>query len=162
VKLPFLRHTNPRRIIEGGVLILLGGAILLLIPVEIQRISGMETKLSPSFLPSTVAILLILMGLALVIQGILPPRPVESKSTFTSRESTFRVLLSIVLLIVYSILFPIIGFVATSALFFFIYAYLFGMRNLIKMTGGGIAASVIVWLFFEKLFNIPLPHGVLF
>ncbi|MCD6122640.1 MAG: tripartite tricarboxylate transporter TctB family protein [Spirochaetales bacterium] len=155
MKMPYLR-----RIIEGGVLILIGGIILLLIPSEIQTFSRMETVMSPSFLPIVVAVLLMIMGAGLILQGFFNVQKDQSKNF--QPTSIIRVVLAIIFLVAYTFLFPLIGFVVTSALFFFLYAYLFGMHNLFKIVSGGVIASVIVWAFFEKLFNIPLPHGILF
>ena len=100
------------------------------------------------------------MGLGLILQGFLGVWQ-EGALAF-SLSGIFKVVLAILFLIAYTILFPLFGFVITSTLFFISYAYLFGLHNIIKLVSGGIIASVTVWLFFEKLFNIPLPHGILF
>jgi hypothetical protein len=74
----------------------------------------------------------------------------------------FRVGLSVILMIVYTVLFPRLGFVVTSGLFVGFYAYLFGSRSILKIAISIIAVPLVIWLFFEVLFRIPLPHGVLF
>ena len=155
-----MRQPYPRRLIEGAVLIGLGAFILILIPSQIQTIPGMETETSPSFLPTVLAVLIMLMGAGLILQGFLSKR--RDAPPDLSRVVVFRVGLSVVLLIVYTILFPRLGFVVTSGLFVGIYAYLFGSRSILKIAVSMIAVPVLTWLFFELLFRIPLPHGILF
>lgn len=155
-----MRQPYQRRLIEGIVLIGLGALILLLIPSQIQSIPGMETETSPSFLPTVLAVLIMLMGAGLIIQGFLSSR--RDTPPELSRVVVFRVGLSVVLLIVYTVVFPRLGFVVTSGLFVGIYAYLFGSRSMLKIAISMIAVPVIIWLFFELLFRIPLPHGILF
>jgi putative tricarboxylic transport membrane protein len=155
-----VRQLYLRRLIEGAVLIGLGALILLLIPSQIVNIPGMETETSPSFLPTVLAVLIMIMGAGLIVQGFLSSRR-DTPPDF-SRVVVFRVGLSVVLLIVYAILFPRLGFVVTSGLLVGIYAYLFGSRSILKIAISMIAVPVVIWLFFELLFRIPLPHGILF
>lgn len=155
-----MRRPYPRRLIEGTVLIGLGALILILIPSQIRNIPGMETATSPSFLPAVLAVLLVLMGAGLIVQGFLSPR--TDAPPDLSRVVVFRVGLSAVLLIVYTTLFPRLGFVVTSGLFVGVYAYLFGSRSILKIAISVVAVPVVIWLFFELVFRIPLPHGILF
>ena len=155
-----MRQLYLRRLIEGAVLIGLGALILILIPSQIRNIPGMETETSPSFIPSVVAVLLVLLGGGLIVQGFLSPR--RETPPDLSRVVVFRVGLSVVLLIVYTVLFPRLGFVVTSGLFVGIYAYLFGSRSILKIAISVVVVPVVIWLFFEILFRIPLPHGILF
>lgn len=155
-----MRQLYLRRLIEGVVLIGLGVLILILIPSQIQTIPGMETETSPSFLPSVLAVLIMIMGAGLIAQGFLSSK--RDTPPDLSKVVVFRVGLSVVLLIVYTVLFPRLGFVVTSGLFVGIYAYLFGSRSILKIAGSMIAVPVAIWLFFELLFRIPLPHGILF
>jgi putative tricarboxylic transport membrane protein len=155
-----VRQPYLRRLIEGIVLIGLGVLILVLIPSQIRNIPGMETETSPSFIPSVVAILLMLLGGGLILHGFLSPR--RDAPPDLSRLVLFRVGLSVVLLIVYTILFPRLGFVVTSGLIVGAYAYLFGSRSVLKIALSVLVVPVAIWLFFEILFRIPLPHGILF
>jgi putative tricarboxylic transport membrane protein len=155
-----VRRPYPRRLIEGAVLIGLGALILLLIPSQIQNIPGMETETSPSFLPVLLAILIMIMGAGLIVQGFFSSS--RDASPDLSRVVVFRVGLSVVLLIVYTVVFPRLGFVVTSGVFVGIYAYLFGSRSILKIGISMVAVPVGIWLFFELLFRIPLPHGILF
>jgi putative tricarboxylic transport membrane protein len=155
-----VRQPYPRRLIEGAVLIGLGALILVLIPSQIRNIPGMETDTSPSFLPAVLAILIMIGGAGLILQGFLSSR--RDASQDLSRVVVLRVGLSVVLLILYTVVFPRLGFVVTSGVFVGIYAYLFGSRSILKIAISMVAVPVVIWVFFELLFRIPLPHGVLF
>jgi putative tricarboxylic transport membrane protein len=120
----------------------------------------METDTSPSFLPSVLAVLIMAMGAGLILQGFFSSR--RDAPPDLSRVVVFRVGASVVLLILYTVVFPRLGFVVTSGIFVGIYAYLFGSRSILKITLSMVAVPVVIWLFFELLFNIPLPHGILF
>ena len=149
---------------EGIVLILIGSTILLLIPSQIDSISGMTIRVTPSFLPAVLGFSLMLVGLGLLIQSFRKKAPQQSRENTQDFSSTsfLRGLLAAVLLIVYTLLFPRFGFLVTSALFMGIFIYLFGARSILKISLSMILVPVGVWLFFEKLFHIPLPHGLLF
>lgn len=120
----------------------------------------METDTSPSFLPAVLAILIMIVGAGLILQGFLSSR--RDASQDLSRVVVLRVGLSVVLLILYTVVFPRLGFVVTSGVFVGIYAYLFGSRSILKIAISMVAVPVVIWVFFELLFRIPLPHGVLF
>lgn len=145
---------------EGGVVFLIGVFILLLIPFQVETIPGMETEMSPSFLPTVIAIALMAAGGGIVALTLLSPI-VRPPQLFPRMES-LRVFLSVVLLLSYTYLFSRLGFVVTSAIFIGIFAYLFGSRSIVKITLCMGLFPVAVWLFFEKLFRIPLPHGIIF
>jgi putative tricarboxylic transport membrane protein len=155
-----VRRPYLRRLIEGLVLIGLGVLILILIPSQIQNIPGMETETSPSFVPTVLAVLIMLMGAGLIVQGFMSPR--RDAPPDLSRVVVFRVGLSVILLIVYTIVFPRLGFVVSSGLLVGVYAYLFGSRSILKIGVSMVAVPVVIWIFFELVFRIPLPHGILF
>ncbi len=155
-----MRRSYLRPLIEGAVLIGLGALILILIPSQIRNIPGMETATPPSFLPAVLSILIMIVGAGLILQGFLSPR--RDAPQDLSRVVVLRVGLSVVLLILYTVVFPRLGFVVTSGVFVGIYAYLFGSRSILKIAISMAAVPVAIWLFFELLFRIPLPHGILF
>ena len=155
-----MRQPYLRRLSEGAVLIGLGALILVLIPSQIQNIPGMETETSPSFLPALLAVLIIVMGAGLIAQGFFSSR--RDAPSDLSRVVMFRIGLSVVLLILYTVVFPRLGFVVSSGVFVGIYAYLFGSRSILKIAISMIAVPIGIWLFFEILFRIPLPHGILY
>ena len=156
-----MTRLDPRRLGEGLIFVVIGAAILLLIPSQIDTIPGMETEMPPSFLPTVVAIALMAVGIALAVPAFLRSGTKGDASSFDLHGS-LRVLLSIALLVAYALLFPRLGFVVTSGLFMGIFTFFFGARSVVKIALGVILVPVCVWLFFEMLFRIPLPHGILY
>jgi putative tricarboxylic transport membrane protein len=158
VKKPHIRSLG-----EGIALVLIGAAVLLLIPSQIDTVSVMRTQMSPAFLPVVLGVALSLVGLGLVIQAfrIRSVQQAQVGPAF-SRHAFLRVALAAVLLVVYTLLFPRLGFVVTSGLFMGIFIYIFGLRSIFKIGLSMVLVPLGVWLFFEKLFRIPLPHGLLF
>jgi hypothetical protein len=106
------------------------------------------------------AVMIMLLGAGLIARGFVSSR--QEPAPDLSRSVVFRVGMAAILLILYTILFPRLGFVVTSGLFVGIYAYLFGSRSVLKIAISVVAVPVAIWLFFEVLFRIPLPHGILF
>ncbi|MCP4400848.1 MAG: tripartite tricarboxylate transporter TctB family protein [bacterium] len=146
--------------IEGIVITAIGAVILALIPSQVEKMPGMATQMSPSFFPTIAAVLLIVLGIVLISQSFV--KSSVQQPIRISRNAVLRVILAALLLIAYTYLFQHLGFVVTSALFFGIFAYMFGSRNFLEITISMVLVPVVVWLFFEMLFKIPLPHGILF
>ncbi len=145
---------------EGIIVTMIGVVIVVLIPSQIEEMPGMATQMSPSFFPTVAAVFLIILGIAMIYQSFLQSG--AQKSVDITRNAVLRVILAAALLVAYTYLFQHIGFVVTSALFFVIFAYIFGSRSYLKIVISMILIPVAVWLFFEMLFKIPLPHGILF
>ncbi|HUV09054.1 MAG TPA: tripartite tricarboxylate transporter TctB family protein [Spirochaetia bacterium] len=145
---------------EGIAISALGVLILTLIPSQIQVFKGMETVMSPSFLPTIIGIILIALGAGLILQSF--RKPLKLASQKITKAALIRAVVSIGLLILYAVFFSYIGFVVTSALFLGLFAFLFGSRSIPKTAFTMVLIPTLVWLCIEKLFNIPLPHGILF
>ena len=155
-----MTRLDPRRLGEGLIFVVIGAAILLLVPSQIDTIPGMETEMPPSFLPTVLAIALMAVGIALAVPAFRSGFKGDSSSL--NLHGSLRVLLSIALLVTYALLFPRLGFVVTSGLFMGIFTFFFGARSIVKIALGVILVPLCVWLFFEILFRIPLPHGILY
>jgi putative tricarboxylic transport membrane protein len=155
-----VKKPEPRRLIEGGAVVAIGVAILALTPSQVRTIPGLQTEMSPTFIPTLVAVGLILAGLGLCAQAFLVDAP--SGRIDLGRTGLVRVLAAVLLMVAYTILFPRIGFVVTSAVFLGVFTTMFGARSWFKVGLGMVLTPVVVWLFFEQLFRIPLPHGLLF
>ncbi len=155
-----MRKPHIRRLGEGITLTVLAGVILFLVPSQIDRIPGMETEVSPFFLPTVLAVAIMAVGIALLAQAF-RKNIGEGEKEFPM-SGGLRVLVSVLLLIAYTLLFPRLGFLVTSGIFMGIFTYYFGARSILKIGLSMLLVPVCVWLFFEKLFRIPLPHGLIF
>lgn len=145
---------------EGIVFIAIGVFILLVLPHQIRVTPAFQTQTSPRFIPGVVSVLLIITGIAMVAAsffGRIKDKPVDITKT-----GAIRAVGAMLLLLAYSLLFPVVGFVVTSVIFFVIFAFLFGARSVLRIGLSSIGVSVVVWLVFEHVFRVPLPHGFLF
>ncbi len=152
-----MNRTRVGPLVEGAVVLLLGAAIFFLIPFQVEKPMGAETRTPPSFLPTVISICLLVTGGGMLIRGWIRPGPPSSLAGLQGELP--RILLSVGLLAVYSFLFPRLGFVTSSVLAMGGFTYLFGARSLSRIPLGMILVPLGVWLFFEFLFSIPLPRG---
>jgi len=150
-----------QRLIEGIVIAALGVALIVITPLGVAQAHAMlQQQLSPRFIPTAVGIGLVLAGAALFALSFFG-RIKEDPAQF-SREGTVRVLSAFLLLVAYGYLFNIVGFVVTSAVFVATFAHLFGARSVPKVVTIAVLCPLVVWLVFERAFNVPLPDGFLF
>ena len=152
---------NKQTLIEGLFFLLFGLVILLLIPSQIMVTPSIHTTTTPAFIPTVVAVALMIVGFLMVIKSFRAKHKTTKNIDF-SLESFLRVGGSILLLVAYIELFRIIGSVVASAVFVAVFSYIFGLRSWVKMAVTVVVVPVVVWLVFEYVFKIPLPHGFLF
>ena len=121
---------------------------------------GMQTEMSPRFVPAVVGVGLIILGLALILQSALSG--IKSGRINWDKTASIRILITVLLMLAYTTLFPVFGFVVTSGVFVGFFTIFFGARVWWKIAMVIVLIPVAVWLFFEKIFRIPLPHGFLY
>lgn len=150
-----------QRMIEGIVVIVLGLALIVFTPMAVAQSHAMlSQQLSPRTIPTVVGIGLVLTGAALFILSFFG-RVKEEPARF-SKEGSIRVTVAFLLLVAYGYLFNIVGFVVTSSVFLALFAYVFGARSIPKVVAIAVLCPIAIWIVFESVFNVPLPHGVLF
>jgi predicted membrane channel-forming protein YqfA (hemolysin III family) len=137
--------TRPRvrSLMEAGGVLLIGAAILFLIPSQVEKPLGVESRTPPSFLPRVISVCLLLTGAGMLFRALLrpgPPRPVP-----LPREGLARIFLSSGLLALYALLFPRLGFVTSSVLAMGGFAYLFGARSRTKILLSLVLVPLGVW-----------------
>jgi putative tricarboxylic transport membrane protein len=155
-----MNRPRVRSLIEGGMVLLIGATILFLIPSQVEKPLGVESRTPPSFLPRVISVCLLLTGAGMLFRAFIRPGP--SPPGRPAKEGLARILFSAGLLALYALLFPRLGFMASSVLAMGGFAYLFGARSRSKILLSMALVPLGVWLFFEVLFAIPLPRGVLF
>lgn len=155
-----MNRARVRSLMEAGVVLLIGATIFILIPSQVGKPLGVESRTPPSFLPRVISVCLLLTGGGMLIRGW--TRPGLSPSPPARQEEWPKILLSVGLLALYAFLFPRLGFVASSVLAMGGFAYLFGARSWSKILLSIFLVPLGAWIFFEVLFSIPLPRGVLF
>lgn len=145
---------------EGGMISLLGSAILILLPYQIKKPLVSEAQIPPSFLPMITGIGLLVTGVAMIIRSYC----FSSQRAITpfKREEVIRFLWSLALLFLYSISFSRIGFIISSSSILGAFAYFFGARNWLKIFLNMSLIPLIMWFLLEIIFSIPLPRGLIF
>ena len=154
------KQPDRQRLVEGIIFILIGTAVLLLLPVQVAVAPTVQTRVSPAFLPRVVAIGLIVCGVAMF--GLSFLGRTREKAVAFGRVETIRVSAAVLLLVSYAVLFNRVGFVVTSAVFLATFSYVFGARSVLKIGTAAVSVPVAVWLVFEYVLHVPLPHGLLF
>jgi len=149
-----------RSVAEGGAVALIGSSVLFLLPSQVKLMPGIQIEISPRFIPAFVGVGLIILGLALVLQSALGGP--KSNRIDLDKTTSLRILITVLLMLAYTTLFPLLGFVVTSAVFVGFFTIFFGARIWWKIAIVIVMIPVAVWLFFEKIFRIPLPHGFLY
>lgn len=77
-------------------------------------------------------------------------------------QSDLRVVVTIVLLGIYALLVPILGFFTASALFLIVHMIFLGVRKPVWLATVTVGLLAVAWGVFEWFLNVPLPHGSIY
>ena len=149
-----------RQFWEGLVVTVLGAVILVLTPSQMKGFYAPDTKILPSFVPNLTGAGFLITGVLISLFSFLGKAGKKEESV--SAKDVKSIGIVVLILLAYAFLFPIIGFVTTSAIFIGILSLVMGQRNVVKLLALMILVPVLVWLVFEVVFASPLPHGWLF
>ena len=120
---------------------------------------AIENTTQPSFFPWVIAVCLFSLSLALFIQSNIksfkPPTPRKLDVPF------IRSILALGLSVIYLILLPRLGFIVANIMLFMGLMYLYGERQIIKLSVLSFAVSIIIFYIFREIFQIRLPSGIL-
>ncbi len=112
----------------------------------------------PGFFPFLLAIVLALFSLALIFQNWAKDKvPLP----FWERHSWLRPLLGLVILTAYAILVNSLGFLISTFLFLLIWMAGIERLNWKTIIMVSIATTVVLYLIFNLLLDVPLPKGIL-
>jgi putative tricarboxylic transport membrane protein len=71
------------------------------------------------------------------------------------------VIVVIFVLVVYTLLIPVLGYLLATSIFFPVIYYLFGVRSWLKSVVIGLSTATFFYAIFEYFAEIPLPKGLL-
>ena len=54
-----------------------------------------------------------------------------------------------------------LGYLIATPIFFFVFGAIYGDKKWLRLGITSVVFTIVVWLLFEKLFYIMLPHGIL-
>lgn len=113
----------------------------------------------PAFFPRLLAGSMAILALNLLFQAL------KGKSTkaptFNAQGGVQRLLLTLLVLVIYIVLLPKLGFIVAGVLFLLVLMFLFGLRKYLIILFSSIAVTVAVYFTFHNLLNIALPVGLL-
>jgi len=113
----------------------------------------------PSFFPSLISVALIVLSLALLVQGI---RGLQGEPVFPDGVTIpWRSMCLMGLLVALAALLPIVGFLAVSIPFFAALMVLYGVRKPVYLAISAVIIPVVLFYLFSRGFNILLPRGIL-
>jgi hypothetical protein len=115
---------------------------------------------SAGTIPSAMAALLCVLAL---LQLTLDVRQLPScKDKRTARSSPVRLFVILIIIAVYLVLIPHLGFYCASGLFLLSSFVLLGARSVPRMIVVSTLWGLIVFFLFSSVLKVPLPEGVLF
>lgn len=137
-----------------------GGAVMLVMFLAIKILSmQLPSKVSayPIFMSNVglvLAVLLFARCLYRLWKGKLAPKKAFKKDDGTR----VKYFLSILLLIVYAILFKLLGCIISSLIFMFVFSQLFGQkRNILQGAIVSVVFTAVIYLGFGVFLGVPLP-----
>jgi hypothetical protein len=89
-----------------------------------------------------------------------PGRPEIRRGEEGGSQVTLVIVVSFVL-VIYTLLIQILGYLFATSIFFPVIYYLFGLRPWLKSVVIGLSTAVIFYAIFEYFAEIPLPKGLL-
>ncbi|MBA8823568.1 putative tricarboxylic transport membrane protein [Saccharopolyspora lacisalsi] len=160
-------ETTPGGRVERGdllvaALVAVTGTLMLLATVRMD-VSSSVSYLGPRFFPGLVAVLLMALGAALVVQVLLRARSTARDTEQTTGEGSDRRALGIVLatLTAHLLLLETAGWIIAGALLFWGVSYALGGRKVLRDLGVSFLVSATVQLAFSAGLGLTLPPGVL-
>lgn len=160
--------TESRQNILTAVVFLALGVGAFAIAINIPR--RMPIGIDSGFLPEIVAGAIIVASLALLgrtltkrnVARVKDPEPAEAATAQNRRLPVLA--LNLLLLMLYLVVLPVLGFLLATLPYLFLQAVLIGNRTLRALVGYAIFALVgtlLTWGIFDKGFGLVLPSGLM-
>jgi putative tricarboxylic transport membrane protein len=141
----------------GGCLFLFSLYLFYLI-VNFESPSTEYRVISPSFFPYVLTGILSGLSLLLMWEGWRSP-PGRILSIDFRNPDTYRTLVLLFILVVFSVLLTTIGFILDAFLFMVAVQFLLGERSFLRILLMALIISFGLYFIFAKLFYVPLPSG---
>lgn len=144
-------------VVLGLLAVALGIASLLVMPAQIEghELSTLPAVRSPAFFPTLIAIFLILVGSLLAWRGLIDAVPRGPEQVWPERPA--NVLLTMAIVLSYTVFIFIIGFYLASAVMVAALAPALGYRNPVGIALAAVGSSLLIYVMFERSLNVFLP-----
>lgn len=148
------------------------GAVFCIIALVYFKESFFETnnltraQYGPQFMPRIYAVALLVLNLALIIQGIGKLKKnqepsEEQKKREWSITQALPVIFSILLIAVYIFLIEKIGFLIATIFYLFFQAMILAKKkNYMGLILFAVITAAVIYFLFVKLLNVQLPSGI--
>jgi hypothetical protein len=134
--------------------------ILLLIPRGVVEPGNVELAiLSPSYYPKIISYILILIGLGIFIKNF--PNGFFEESEKIEKKYLFRILIIFITILTIVFFLPTFGIPLTSGIALLFLLMLGGERRPIIIFLVSTLVPLLIYLFFTKVAQIPIPNGML-
>lgn len=155
----------------SSIFLIVFSIVLFISTYSFKRLTVSE--IGPAFLPRIVAILLFAMSVILLVQLILKQKSqsgesvqeeVDEEEQKTDRKGMYKVILSIMLMIIYLAVMPTIGFLISTFIYLIAQGWMIASpenRNLLRISIVSLIVSGLVYYIFRNLFHLMLPSGIL-
>jgi len=149
----------------SGVFMLAVGLLLLLllIPFGIDTPKKIRyAALSPTYYPQIVAIILSVIGAAIIFRNRKSFRVKEAEELDVAHPNAqIRIIIFLALLAAYALSLEFLGFVLSGALALATSLILAGERRAIFILAMSLLLPISLFLFFYKVAYVPVPNGLL-
>lgn len=120
-----------------------------------------NVPVGPEFFPRALALILFICCLALLLTNIKTTQRNKGEAPTLSlfNKDMQKALIALGLIIVYALLWNVIGFLIATPFAVFAMTYLLGKRDYVVMAIVSVAATVIIFCTFKFLLGIEMPLG---
>ena len=122
---------------------------------------NLPNTLGSAFMPWLLAILLFCLSLCLLITTAARGTREDSNANISLKEG-FSVIFLAVFVYVYVKAIQVFGFIVITPFFLAALMWISGARKWKEIVLLSIASTLGIYLFFQKIFKVILPHGTLF
>ncbi|MGP4020779.1 tripartite tricarboxylate transporter TctB family protein [Saccharopolyspora sp. 5N708] len=138
-----------------GALMLLGAVLVI---VDAARLPESSSPMGPAVLPMVIGVLLGVVGIGLLVQAKVKLAAATTGAPWQPRAG-LRVVALVVVLVLFAVLLPLLGYVVTAAGLFVGTALLLGAPRSWQLVAYGWALAATVFLVFDRLIGLSLPSG---
>lgn len=130
-----------------------GVVLILIIPSQIKQASS--SIIGPQFVPYLAAGIIVLSSLSSILHTLITKKENEGDEE-KSRNSYLKVILTFFCIILWILLFPILGYIISTLLITALACVIFGDRNIIRISLVSILFSVGSYYTFSNILQINL------
>ena len=110
----------------------------------------------PGFLPFSLALILILLSLALILENRTKD---GSSKPFWVERTWLRPLLGVIIFTLYAFFLGYIGFILTTFLFLVIWMWVIERIRWVTILSISVGVTAVLYFIFEYFLEVPLPTG---